>query len=662
MPDWREKILNQFQPKVARLTLVADPDSLLLEEQVLTAIRERGFDIIPFEDGVEFRYAYETQYRGKWDRNEETDLVVVLRAPLDDLQNLPYDLLRAGRQLSFSLHEVFPKLSYPVVDRLHRSLLDPLYEAYVDYDGAELGDRATKDFVLKSVFKIVPEMTTSPADFLKALLSVHYRNMEIPLAIKHHLIERLKKKELFATWPLEEIIGDRHRFYSFLQKQWQAYLLRAAGGPSEVREEGKRYAAEELDVPFEHHDVRAYLDNLFIEGHLKPVGFPEHEKLPGWARVGIVIDPEAEQLERLEGLLGALERGLPNSDSSYREWLNAAGHWADVCLISCQVRQTLPPGLGERMRSVREKLDTLFENWMRERYPSILNVPYLPKPVMVHHIAPYLAHYWRTNHRKLALVVIDGLSLCQWLIVRDQLQVRLPTIRVVDEPIFSSVPTLTAVSRQAIFAGKIPLYFSGSVTSTEKEEIHWLRFWQEVGLSPADIGYRRGLGNEAVNDRWGESVVEERVVVGVVIDKVDKIIHGMQLGSVGMIESVRLWAEEGYLEKVVQRLMEKKFDVFITSDHGNVESVGQGVPHEGCLVESHGMRSRLYDDPRVRDEVRRQFSETICWDGGGLPTGLYALLAQGRTAFAMRESRVVSHGGITIEEVIVPFATVCPEE
>ena len=51
--DWRDHILKQFAPRVARLTLVADPDGLLLEEGVLTQIRERGFELIPFEEEKE---------------------------------------------------------------------------------------------------------------------------------------------------------------------------------------------------------------------------------------------------------------------------------------------------------------------------------------------------------------------------------------------------------------------------------------------------------------------------------------------------------------------------------------------------------------------------------------------------------------------------------
>jgi hypothetical protein len=47
MSGWRDSILKEFKPQVSRLTLVADPDGLLLEEGILQGIHERGFELIP---------------------------------------------------------------------------------------------------------------------------------------------------------------------------------------------------------------------------------------------------------------------------------------------------------------------------------------------------------------------------------------------------------------------------------------------------------------------------------------------------------------------------------------------------------------------------------------------------------------------------------------
>jgi hypothetical protein len=66
--SWRDRILQAFTPQVAPLTLVADPDSLLTEEDLLQAIQARGFELIPFEDPVAFRFTYESKYRTRQER------------------------------------------------------------------------------------------------------------------------------------------------------------------------------------------------------------------------------------------------------------------------------------------------------------------------------------------------------------------------------------------------------------------------------------------------------------------------------------------------------------------------------------------------------------------------------------------------------------------
>ena len=169
MSSWRDQILKEFTPKVARLTLVADPDGLLLEEGILEGVRERGFELIPFEDHIAFRYAYESKFRSRWDRGEHTDLVVVLRSQASDLNRLPFDLLQAGRRLSFNLGDIFPNLSYPVVEGLDRGDLDALYDAQKRHAPGQLGDNATKEFVLRHVFEIAPELIKQPSDLLRVL-------------------------------------------------------------------------------------------------------------------------------------------------------------------------------------------------------------------------------------------------------------------------------------------------------------------------------------------------------------------------------------------------------------------------------------------------------------------------------------------------------------
>jgi hypothetical protein len=53
------------------------------------------------------------------------------------------------------------------------------------------------------------------------------------------------------------------------------------------------------------------------------------------------------------------------------------------------------------------------------------------------------------------------------------------------------------------------------------------------------------------------------------------------------------------------------------------------------------------------------FSDTILWeDDGLLPRNLVALLPSGRQAFTEHEAIVITHGGITIDEIVVPLVEI----
>jgi len=152
---------------------------------------------------------------------------------------------------------------------------------------------------------------------------------------------------------------------------------------------------------------------------------------------------------------------------------------------------------------------------------------------------------------------------------------------------FAWVPTLTSVSRQAIFAGSPPFYFPSSVNSTASEPKLWRKFWEGYGLSKREIAYQKGLGDgdaeQAIQDIVGPSKV-----IGLVVDKVDKIMHGMQLGATGMHNQIDQWCRKGFLTSLIDYLLLNNYQVWLTSDHGNIECSGMGSPLEGSIAETRG--------------------------------------------------------------------------
>jgi len=674
MPNWRDYILQHFREPIHWLTLVADPDGLMLEEELLAAIRQNGFDLLPFEDPIAFRYAYESRYRQHWDDGLGTDLVVILRSSRTDLRLLPYDLLQSGRMLAFGLPDLFPKLSYPLVSDLDLVYLQPLYESYQRYTGSEMGDRASALFVLRHVFGIVPDLIRSPADLLRLLLSRHARGERVPPHLDTLLLEWLRRSHLFDSWPLEALWHSTTDFFAFLQERWTAYLAAQQPAGALAREVGPAYAAGDL-LPFDEPDVRAYVDTLFLEGKLKPVSLPEGWTVEGWAKIGVEFDEQSFELQRFARLLEHVERELPSADAAHGDWMEFAVRWAELTVLRHRLACDLSTGVADQYRTLHLRVEQRFADWMVMRYHTLHSLPFLPVPAMVHRIPDCMAAC-RARHPdyRLALVVVDGLALDQWLVIRDVWAEGPPAWSIQENTVFAWVPTLTPISRQAIFAGTAPQFFPDSWHTTEKEPSHWQRFWCERGLHPANVGYLRNLGvkelgpagtilsrDEAPLEGELEDLLAnpQMQVVGLVLNTVDNIMHGMQLGTAGMHQQVQLWLTQyRYLTKLVSRLMEESFTVYLTSDHGNVWAQGIGRPSEGILVDTRGERARIYTDPAYLTLARQQSPTAIEWTNVGLPAQLQVLLAPQLDAFLNVGAHAVCHGGIALEEVIVPFVRI----
>ena len=97
------------------------------------------------------------------------------------------------------------------------------------------------------------------------------------------------------------------------------------------------------------------------------------------------------------------------------------------------------------------------------------------------HPASSRTHVNEVREHKAALVLIDGLALHQWIVIRQELVKQRPGVRFRENAVFAWIPTITSVSRQAAFAGKPPIYFPNSIHTTDKEPALWTQFWRTKG-------------------------------------------------------------------------------------------------------------------------------------------------------------------------------------
>lgn len=656
MNSWRDTILNEFFPNVSKLTLVADPDCLLTEEKMAIELRSRGFDLIEFTDSVEFRYAYESKYRSIWDRGEHTDLIVILRLQDSEIDSLPFDLLQAGRKLSFNLGDLFPNLSYPVIEKLDRSLLDLLFEAQRKFSPDRMGDNATKDFILQHVFGIATNLVVDSVSLLRVLLRMHYGNLQIPPMLSERLIQLFGYCDSFANWPLVAIVTDEEAFYAFLQERWPIFLSRFNSVENQAHEQFQPYGliySGPNELPFDHQDIKVYIDNLFLEGKLRPIE-ANHDNIAAgsWVLTGIVSGKDNVHV-RITRLFELVEKTFPTNDARHSDWITFALKWAELSsLVFCSQNAEAI----SQLRQYGVSLNKTFSDWISSHYASLINLP--PTiPAMLHHVPRRLAREMEeVGSGRAALIVMDGLALDQWVTIRQILEKQLTSVSVRESATFAWIPTITSVSRQALFAGKPPMYFPATIATTNSEEKLWKQQWEGHGLSKLDVAYQRGLGDGNASDVL-DSVVHpgKTRVVGLVIDKVDKIMHGMQLGSAGMHNQIKQWGEGRFLADMISKLLDYNFTVWLTADHGNIQCEGKGRPTEGVIAETKGERVRVYPTEELRSKTAKAFPFAQEWQPVGLPDSYYPLLASGHDAFVTSGDSLVGHGGLAIEEVVVPL-------
>ncbi len=358
--------------------------------------------------------------------------------------------------------------------------------------------------------------------------------------------------------------------------------------------------------------------------------------LPNWVSVG-TSDPDPELV------ITELLAGQPAQARTLSEWIEVASWWGHV-------RGTLAsnPTIDNREHAAWvawDAVDAAFGSWLQSSYgASLLSAAITPRSV--HQIAPFLSR--RVDEgASVLLIVIDGLAFAQWHRLR-----MLAGLRVLESTAcLAMIPTLTSISRQAIFAGDLPAAFEDTIGTTSAEERRWKAFWVEHGINDRLVKFSKTVGRDTKDVPTLSGRVE-----AVIINAVDELLHAAEvLGDPQVAGGVELWARTGFLRELVTQATSKGYETWVTADHGNLPTLPGPVPREGDTVESAGTRVRLYPNETLRAGAS-DYGDV--WDPPVLPISwLKPLFAPGRRGFHVSGVRV-SHGGLSIDEVIVPFARV----
>jgi hypothetical protein len=204
----------------------------------------------------------------------------------------------------------------------------------------------------------------------------------------------------------------------------------------------------------------------------------------------------------------------------------------------------------------------------------------------------------------------------------------------------------------------MPLAFSQTIGTTNAEERLWKKFWEEHGVLKQYVTYQKGLGSDTYEKSNIKGLTRNSTrIYGAVVDIIDQFTHNAVLGEKSVYSNLKIWLDSGYLIQLITDLLNHQFNVYITSDHGNTNAEGVGRINEGVLVDQKGERVRIYSEETLYKHSAEQIP-SLKWSNIGLPSNYHVLLSPYGKAFVTKGKKIVTHGGISIEEVIVPFVKV----
>lgn len=639
---WINAIIGRLCAYSAQMVILFDYDGLTSNTAIFERLVGTGYDVYDYTDNLSLFFYLESQ-KQKESNGVDSKLIIRISADLADNAQVSYAVIVHAEKVELRLEDFFAGLNAKAIKELPSQYYSQLFEMLGSHPQNLASYNESIDFITRRVFGIDIAGISNEVQFWAILYKLHYTDTELPGFLVDKLHYAGDRFVPDYEVDLEHVLVSSEHFFAFLQNEWSRFV-----------DDRINHGANIKVLPFDHPDLKVYTDNFFAEGMLQRVRIDAtRDEDLDWISCGFELKT-SDQVDQIESMMSLLQSHLPGLESSFRDWQKFSRDYAELLLKLYSVND---PQKADSILKLRAEINDRFQIWIQQHYDSLSSLP-SAKPVMVHQVAKSMA-YRRAEMQtaKTALIVMDGMSFDQWLCIKAGLD--LGGYNLHEDALFAWIPTLTSISRQSIFSAAVPFYFGQYLGSTAKEESHWKRFWEDNGLGTQEVQYLRmdGIG-EIATELEKQVNLKSTSVIGIVLNVVDDIMHGMNMGSAGMHNLIRLWARQGHFSSLLKLLSDHGFEIWITSDHGNLECEGIGNIQDGSLSETKASRVRIYQSEVLRNQAALKSDGSLVWTPKGLPNSLYSLFASYQASYHSIGKKIVSHGGISLEEVMVPLVKI----
>ncbi|MEI8279451.1 MAG: response regulator [Bacteroidota bacterium] len=368
-----------------------------------------------------------------------------------------------------------------------------------------------------------------------------------------------------------------------------------------------------------------------------------------------------------------------SSNPNYEEWKDL---YKKLVYWELEMAKSDSDEMIEVLQSQKTEANTEFfkfvsknyANWIKKNDPE--DGPLFSHQIIKKKVAPYLQPGTPTF-----LVVIDNLRFDQWKSIQPIVN---ESFRTVEEDMFFSIlPTATQYSRNALFAGILPIDIEA------KYPMEWKNDDDEGGKNMYEETFLKGqLKNLKLDNlKWqylkitnntDAKIMEDNIhnylnndLTVIVYNFVDMLSHArteMEVlkelaGDEASYRSLTVsWFEHSPLFGALKKIADKNIQVIITTDHGTVKvktpskCVGDRQTTTN-LRYKHGKNLQFEDkdvlsfrDPRLAGLPRPNVSSAFIFAKGDV----FLCYPNNYNYYVNYYRNTFQHGGISLEEMIIP--------
>jgi len=342
-------------------------------------------------------------------------------------------------------------------------------------------------------------------------------------------------------------------------------------------------------------------------------------------------------------------------------------------------------GFSQTQIDFRRECNVEFCKYYEKAYPKWMKSkrrPMLSPDIIGEYVVPHLR-----KKEKVYFIVIDCMRLDQWLTIESLVS---EFFKVDKDYYFSILPTATPFSRNAIFAGEFPdeidriipeIWGSNrSETSLNAHEEQLLRRQLEKKVVKLDGELRY---NKVLDQKEGENLArmiptyQNVGLMAMVFNFLDLMVHGRSESEIlleiapdqsAFRSLMKSWFTHSSLFAILKYLSTVDCKIVITTDHGSILA-NKGTTVKGRREASTNLRYKYGDNLNInkREVVLIKNPELYHLPRFGVSTTYifakeeyYFVYPTQYHKYVSKYANTFQHGGISLEEVILPVITLSP--